>query len=68
MDDFHDGEDGLVGDGGVGLELGEGALDHVDIHVRGRAEAPALDQDGLFVEHLAGLEHVASGVEHGRAR
>ena len=31
------------------------------------AEAAALDEDGLFVEHLAGLEDRAVGAEHGRA-
>ena len=36
-------------------------IQHVHVHVRERAEAAALDEHRLLVEHLAGLEHLPSG-------
>ena len=45
----------------------ERALEHVDVHVRDRAEAAALDQHRLLVEHLGRLQHLAVGGEHRRA-
>ena len=54
-------------DGRLGLELGQGAFEHVDVDHRGRSEAAPLDQDGLLTERLAGLQHLPIGPEHGNA-
>ena len=39
----------------------------IEVHVRHRAEAAALDQHRLLVEHFRGLQHFAVGREHRRA-
>ena len=40
--------------------------EHVDVDVRHGAEAAALDQDRLLVQHFGRLQHFARGGEHGR--
>ena len=49
----------------VGLELGQSALEHVDVHQRRRPEAAPLDEDGLLAQRLARLKDLAVGAEHG---
>ena len=48
------------------LELPARAVEDVEVDVRDRAEAPALDQDGPLVERLGGVEDAAVGGEHRR--
>ena len=65
--DLHERDHRLAGDAGLLREALERALEHVDVDVRDRPEAAALDQHRLLVEHLRRLQHVAVGGEHRRA-
>ena len=58
---------GLPATAGSCCELGLGRLEHVEVHVRRRPEAAALDQDRLLAQHLARLQHLAVGAEHRHA-
>ena len=57
--DFHQLDDAVLFFVGVGEELLARAIDHVDVDERDRAEAAALDQNRLLVQHFRGLQHVA---------
>ena len=58
---------GSLCDSGLARELFVRRAKHVDVDVRHRAEAAALDQDRLLVEHFGGLQHFARGRKHRRA-
>ena len=60
-------QDRLAGHGRVRLELGLGRVEHVQVDVRRRPEAAPLEQDRLLAQHLAGLQHLPVGAEHGHA-
>ena len=54
---------------GASDELRAGrAVEHVDVHVRHRPEAAALDEYRLLVEHLGGLKDLALLAEHDGVR
>ncbi len=50
-----------------GFECAQRGAREVEVHVRDRAEAAALDQHWLLVEHFRRLQHFAVGGEHRRA-
>jgi hypothetical protein len=64
---LHDLHDLLALHPGFRGEFFKCAAHHVEIHVGERTEAAALDEDGLLIEHLGGLEHLAARAEHCRA-
>ena len=52
-------------DSGVGLELRQCALQHVQVDHGGGTEAPSLDEHGLLAEDLARLKYFFVRAEHG---
>ena len=65
--DFHQRHDARPGHFGLARKLFLRRAKHVDVDVRHRPEAAALDQDRLFVQHFGGLQHFARGRKHRRA-
>ena len=64
---LHEDDEFLTIDCGFLDEKGMGRREHVQRNVGNGAEAAALDEDGLFVEDLGGLDDFAIGGEHGGA-
>ena len=58
---------GLPATAGSASNLARRRLEHVEVDVRRRPEAAALDQDRLLAQHLARLQHLAVGAEHRHA-
>src|ERR1700722_4548743 len=55
----------MPGDRRIGLELGQGALEHVDVDDRGWPEAAPLYEDGLLPQSFTGLQHLPVRPKHG---
>ncbi|HEY9182284.1 MAG TPA: hypothetical protein VIQ99_03730, partial [Gammaproteobacteria bacterium] len=66
--DLHDRHGFAALDVGSGLERAQRGGCEIEVHVRDGPEAAALDEHGLLVEHLRGLQHLTGRGEHRRAR
>src|SRR6185436_20956781 len=62
---FHENDHRLTLNAGFLDELGLGAIQHIECCPRDRSKTSALNDDGLFVEHLGGLDDLSIGGEHG---
>src|SRR5205823_1156803 len=64
---FHKREDGLVRHCGVFFKLRQSALQHIEVDVGDRTKTAALDENGLVMQHVGRLQHLAVRAEHGGA-
>ena len=65
--ELHQRQDLFVGASGVLFELRQGAVEHVEIDMCGRAKTPPLDQDCFVMQSVRWLKHLAIRAKHGRA-